>query len=107
MSSSNYQLIYQAIENKKQIHADYQNYHRQMCPHVLGHKQNKEQALFCQFGGESKTDGVITPDNAKWRCILVEELSNVKIVDGDWYTLDTTGQKRTTCVDEIDIEIPF
>lgn len=107
MQSQNFELIMQAIKNNQQIHADYDGHHREMCPHVLGYKAGKEQALFCQFGGTSSSQGQINPNNAQWRCIPVEELSNVEIVDGEWHTLDTKHQRRTSCVDEVVIEVPF
>lgn len=108
MPSQNFNFIKQAIENKQQIHADFDGYHRGMCPHVLGvNKNGKEQALFCQFAGESKSQGIITPVNAQWRCIPVEELSNLKIVNGEWHTLDTKHKRRTSCVDNITIEVPI
>ena len=78
-----YDLIREAILEKKIIHATYRGQHREMCPHVLGRKNGKPQALFYQFGGESNSrpiqpDG--SPDN--WRCLELALLSDVRIVEG-------------------------
>jgi len=105
MSSTSYQLIAEAIRSKKQIHSTYSGLHREMCPHVLGYKDGKEQALFVQFGGLSSSKGSITPASAEWRCIPVGNLSNIKLVDGPWYTLETQNKRRTSCVDQIDVEV--
>ena len=39
-----YELIKDAILNKKQITAVYDGYYREMCPHALGTKNGKQQA---------------------------------------------------------------
>ena len=104
MPSSNYDLIRQAIIDKAQVIAVYQGHEREMCPHVIGLKGNKEQALFCQFGGYSGSAGTVTPDSLLWRCLSIDTLSEVLIRSGPWYTIDTHTQ-RQTCVDIIDVEV--
>lgn len=107
MASQNFQFIMEAIKNKQQIYAEFDGNPRKMCPHVLGYSNGIEQALFCQFGGRSTSEGEIRPDNAKWRCIPVQKLLNVRIVNGPWYTLETKHKRRTSCVDKIIAEVPF
>ena len=99
-----YELIKQAILGRKQVHADYKGYQRQLCPHVIGWKDGKAQALFYQFGGRSSSG--LAPDGSgdNWRCLFLDELSNVTIHDGDWHTAPN-HTRRQTCVDEIDVEI--
>ncbi len=106
MPSSNYELIRQAIIAKKQVIAVYQGHEREMCPHVIGLKDDKEQALFCQFGGCSGSAGAITPDSRLWRCLFIDELSDVSIRQGQWYTIDTHTQ-RQNCVDVVDVEMDW
>ena len=43
--SAAYELIAKAILEKKAISATYQNRYREMCPHTLGYKNDKEHAL--------------------------------------------------------------
>ena len=102
-----YQIVRQAIIEKKQIHATYSGLHREMCPHVIGTKYGKQQALFYQFGGESSSRP-IQPDGSKenWRCIEIAKLSNVRIVDGAWHTAPDHSRPQT-CVGEIDVEVEF
>ena len=94
-----YQLVKQAILEKKQIHAEYKGYTRQMCPHVIGWKDGKPHALFYQFGGQSSSGGL-----PQWRCMNLEELSNVSAVPGPWFT-DHSHSRPQTCVDQIDAEV--
>jgi hypothetical protein len=105
MNSSIYQIIAEAIQKKQQIHAVYNGRERKMCPYILGKKGDKEQCLFLQFGGYSNSEGVITSQEAKWRCIPIDNLSEIRVIDGDWYTLETQNKQKTTCVDSIDIEV--
>jgi hypothetical protein len=102
-----YALVRQAILEKKAIHATYSGLHREMCPHVIGLKNGKEQALFYQFGGESSSRP-IQPDGSKenWRCVEISKLSNVQIVAGAWHTAPDHSRPQT-CVDQIDVEVQF
>lgn len=48
---SNYELIRNAILGKQQIFAVYDSHPRELCPHAIGTKNGRQQALFYQFGG--------------------------------------------------------
>ena len=103
--TSTYDLIAHAIQNKMIVTATYQGHHREMCPHVLGKKNGRTQCLFYQFGGSSKSAGVITPGSPKnWRCIPIDELINVDIISGEWQTASNHSVPQT-CVDEIYYEV--
>lgn len=104
--SNNYDLIAEAIKNKKQVIAMYKGKLREMCPHVLGRKNGKEQALFYQFGGESSSSIIIPGSESNWRCIQLDGLTNVSLRDGDWHTADNHSRNQT-CVDDIDFEVSF
>ncbi|PHM29075.1 hypothetical protein [Xenorhabdus innexi] len=104
--SDNYDLIEEAIRNKKQVIAMYKGHLREMCPHVLGKKNGKEQALFYQFGGHSSSGSIIPGSQRNWRCIQIDGLSDITLRNGEWHTADNHSQKQT-CVDDIDIEVIF
>ena len=106
ISSDAYSLIRYAILNKNQIVADYRDHARFLCPHVLGKKGGREQALFYQFAGQSSTGLGPDGDPANWRCMFIEELSNVTVQDGDWHTAPNHSRPQT-CVDDIDAEVSF
>ncbi|WDK83020.1 hypothetical protein [Xanthomonas campestris] len=104
MNNSTYTLIRNAIANKQVVVATYQDHVREMCPHVIGRKNGREQALFYQFGGTSSS-GPIIPDAPKnWRCIPIEGLSAVTVKDGPWVTAANHSRPQT-CVDEVDLEV--
>lgn len=96
-------LIVEAIRGKKQVLAIYDGLRREMCPHVVGYKDGNPHCLFYQFAGESS--GTIYPQGdprayQNWRCMDIDKLSNVRLRDGEWYSL-SWHKRRQTCVDEI------
>ncbi len=99
--SAVYNIIRNAILQKHQVIATYQGYQREMCPHVLGTKRGHERALCFQFAGGSRKR---LPPTGQWRCIDLDQLSNVSTRQGPWHTGSRrlwTDQKQT-CVDWID-----
>ena len=102
---SNYELIKYAIQNKKQVTAMYEGRYREMCPHNLGTKLGRQQAMFYQFGGDS-SKGPITPANAQWRCMQLDKLTHLEVKDGLWFTGDNHSRPQT-CVDRIEYEVAF
>ena len=72
-----------------------------MCPHALGTKNGRRQALFFQFAGESNRG---LPPGGDWRCLPLDGLSDVSLHKGSWYTDDRYDQVQT-CVDEIDVAV--
>ena len=97
-----YSLIRQAMLDKHQVHAGYQGRFRKMCPHTLGTKNGRRQALFFQFGGESRRG---LPSEGDWRCLPVDELTDVSVHEGPWYG-DDRYHPSQSCVAEVDVEVP-
>jgi hypothetical protein len=104
MSSANYTIVRNAILNKQQVVATYKDHIREMCPHVIGTKNGREQALFYQFGGTSSSGAIVPGAPQNWRCIPIEGLTNITVRVGDWHTGSNHTQPQT-CVDDIDVEI--
>ncbi len=103
--ASNYALIRQALVEQLQVVATYQGHRREMCPHVIGEgPEGNAQCLFYQFGGTSasglRPDG--SPDN--WRCIPVNQLTDVTLRPGPWHTA-SNHSRRQTCVAYVDVEV--
>lgn len=101
---SNYELIERAIKEKLQITAVYKGFYREMCPHALGTKAGRQQALFYQFGGEG-SQGPVTPGSTNnWRCIPIEGLTEIELHSGEWHTAGNHSRAQT-CVDHIHLEV--
>lgn len=99
--AGNYDLIRQAIIDLKQVVASYRGYLRELCPHTIGTKNGRKQALFFQFGGESSSG---LPPGGEWRCIPVDEMTEISVRDGEWRT-DGRHSQPQTCIDAIDVEV--
>lgn len=93
----------QAIIDKQQIIATYAGHQREMCPHVIGSKAGREQALFFQFAGGSSSG---LPPGGEWRCIPIDGLSDVSAQPGEWHTGPRHSQPQT-CVDQVDVEVAY
>jgi hypothetical protein len=104
MAGSTYDLIRSAILNKQQVVATYSGHVREMCPHVIGTKNGREQALFFQFAGTSSSGAIVPGSSDNWRCITINGLSNVSVRNGPWQTAANHSQPQT-CVDEIDVQV--
>jgi hypothetical protein len=99
--SDTYSTIRQAIEDQKQVVATYRGLVREVCPHAIGTKGGREQAIVFQFAGES-SQGL--PDGGEWRCLAIDGLSDVSVRSGEWHT-GTNHSQPNTCIDEVDVEV--
>ena len=102
MPSSIYRLFARAIEHRKQIVCTYGGHHRELCPIILGHKKNGEEAaLTFQFAGES---GSGLPPKGQWRCLRLSGVSNVRLRDGRWRSGPSHEQPQR-CVEIVDLDV--
>jgi hypothetical protein len=98
-----YRLVRTAVVGRRPIHASYHGRDRWFCPHRLGRNHEGQIRVLCyQYGGESgsglQTDG--SPTN--WRCIALEKLSRVELLEGAWHTAPNHSHPQT-CVAEVDV----
>lgn len=106
-SAEVYEIVRDAILNKKIIKATYNGYAREMCPHVVGlNKHHSEQALFYQFGGGSRTGLAPIGSSDNWRCVLLSKLRDVSSETGEWRSAPSHSRPQT-CVAAIDLEVEF
>jgi hypothetical protein len=99
-----YKTVRLAIEKRAPVRAAYKGHVREMCPHVIGTKKGRARALFYQFGGTSSSGIEADGSPRNWRCIHLDELSDVTIIDGEWHSAPNHSRPQT-CVDEIDLEV--
>lgn len=99
-----YDLLRQAILRRQQVLAVYKNLPREFCPHVLGMKGDARHCLGYQFAGQSTTDAIVPGSTGNWRCFVVDDLSQVSLREGPWFTAPN-WDRRQTCVERIDVEV--
>jgi hypothetical protein len=101
MPSQIYQLFRAAIVDRKQITCIYGRYYRELCPHVLGHKDGHEAALTFQFAGQSSSG---LPPAGEWRCLVLALVRDAHLRDGEWHT-GPRHSSQQTCVDTVEVDV--
>jgi hypothetical protein len=97
-------LAWTAVANKRPIEATYQGRHRLFCPHRLGRNREGRLRVLCyQYGGDSSSGLERGGSPANWRCVALEKLSRVKLVEGAWHTAPNHS-RPASCVAEADID---
>lgn len=98
-----YNLLRQAIIDRKQVVCVYQGLPREVCPHAIGTKRGERHVLVFQFGGQS-SQGL--PPDGQWRCMNPDEISGAIIQAGPWRT-GSSHTRPQTCIDQIDVEVAY
>ena len=99
-----YQLLRTAVMQKRPIRAAYDGRERWLCPHRLGRNgQGRLRALCDQYGGQSGSGLEAAGSLANWRCIAVEKLSRVELLEGAWHTAPNHSRPQT-CVVTVDVD---
>lgn len=97
-----YELVWTAVERKWAIEALYHGRPRLFCPHRMG--RNREgQLRVLQYGGDSKSGLQPEGSPANWRCIELEKLSRVRLVESAWHTAPNHSRPGS-CVPDADID---
>ena len=92
------------MANKRPIEATYQERHRLFCPHRPGRNQQGRLRVLCyQYGGESLSRLQPVGSPANWRCVALEKLNRVKLVEGAWHTAPNHS-RPAACVADTDID---
>ncbi len=99
-----YRLVRAAVVEKHSIRAIYQGRDRWLCPHRLGRNHEGQMRVLCyQYGGESSSGLQPVGSPANWRCIALEKLSRVELVEDHWHTAPNHSRPQT-CVAEVDVD---
>jgi hypothetical protein len=99
-----YELVKTAATCKQPIVAIYHGRKRLLCPHRLGwNKEGRPQALCYQYGGESRSGLESEGSPANWRCVALEMLSRVELLEGSWRTAPNHSRPQS-CVARVDVD---
>jgi hypothetical protein len=93
------------IIHRRPIAALYRERRRLLCPHLLGWNRYRRLRVLCyQFGGDSESglEPTGAPDN--WRCLAVEHLDHVELLDGPWQTAENHSRHQT-CIEEVELDV--
>jgi hypothetical protein len=82
-----YELLRTSLLTRKPVSATYNGKLRLFCPHVLGRNKADVPHVLCyQFGGISNSGLKERGSADNWRCLCVEKLTDVKLIEGRWHT---------------------
>jgi hypothetical protein len=99
-----HRLIWTSVRHRYPMAAVYKGRHRLLCAHRLGrNKQGQLRVLCYQYGGESETGLQPFGSPANWRCIAVEKLSAVELLEGSWRTAPNHS-RPASCIADADID---
>ncbi len=99
-----YWLVWNAVARKQPMEARYHGRHRLLCPHRLGRNQQGQLRVLCyQYGGESRSGLQPVGSPANWRCVVLEKLGAVKLLEGSWRTAPNHS-RPASCVIDADID---
>jgi|SRR4051812_27374093 hypothetical protein len=99
-----YRLVWTAIATKQPIGALYKDRPRFFCPHRLGRNRANQLRVLCyQYGGESESGLAPVGSSDNWRCVALEKLRKVELLQGSWQTAPNHS-RPATCVVEADID---
>jgi hypothetical protein len=99
-----YDLVWSAVANRRPLEATYQGRLRLFCPHRLGRSRAGQLRVLCyQYGGESRSGLQPEGSPSNWRCVELEKLSRVKLLQDTWRTAPN-HLRPASCVAEADID---
>jgi hypothetical protein len=99
-----YRAVRTAVETRRPNSAVYHDRQRFFCPHRLGRNKDGQLRVLCyQYGGESESGlkPVGSPEN--WRCVAVDKLRSVELLDGLWRTAPHHS-RPASCVVAADVD---
>ena len=93
-----YARVWTAIAARRPVAAVYHGHPRLLCPHRLGTNERGALRVLCyQYGGDSESGLQPTGSPSNWRCLVLEKLSKVELLDDVWQT--TSNHSRpASCV---------
>jgi len=100
-----YRVVWTAVRQRQPIEAIYQRRLRLLCPHRLGRNADGQLRVVCyQYGGESQSGLQPIGSSANWRCVVLEKLSRVKLLEDPWRTAPNHSRPGS-CVIQSDIDV--
>jgi hypothetical protein len=96
LSEQTYALIRTAVIGRRPIAAVYGGRPRLVCPHRLGwNGDGRPQVLCYPYGGASESGLLPSGAPENWRCLAVEKLLEVAVLEDPWRTAPNHTRPQT------------
>jgi hypothetical protein len=101
-----YARVWTAIAARRPVAAVYHGHRRLLCPHRLGTNERGALRVLCyQYGGDSQSGLEPTGSPSNWRCLVLEKLSKVELLEDSWRTASNHSRPASCLVNpHIDAE---
>ena len=94
-----------AIVHRRPIAALYRGRKRLLCPHLLGWNRRRRLQVLCyQYGGDSESGLQPAGSSDNWRCLALENLSQVELLDGPWQTAENRSRPQN-CIEVVELDV--
>jgi hypothetical protein len=99
-----HRLVYAAVVGRRPLVGIYDSCRRWLCPHKLGWNRGGQLRVLCyQYGGESISGLQSQNSAANWRCLALEKLSAVELLDEAWHSAPNHSQPQT-CIERVEVD---
>jgi len=99
-----YRLVRTAVVSKRPRRVIYHGHVRWLCPHRLGRNNDGQLRVLCyQYAGASGSGLQSAGSPANWRCVALEKLSRVELLEEVWRTAPNHSRPQT-CIAEVEVE---
>lgn len=83
-----WEILEQAITQRRTIRAHYHDQPRLLCPHALGWKNGRAKAVVYQADGTTSTGPLPANPQQRWRSLFIDEIEHATITNDEWQTAD-------------------
>jgi hypothetical protein len=104
IDTDTYAVVRDAIARRRTLIAVYDGLRRELCPWAVGSKRGTPRGLFYQRGGLTSTGPVVPGSPNNWRCMDLDRLEILEVIDGDWAG-PTEHRRPSGCLDVIDFDL--
>ncbi|MGH9267978.1 MAG: WYL domain-containing protein [Acidimicrobiales bacterium] len=77
-------LLAQAVIDRRTVRAAYHGHERLLCPHQLGWKNGRARVLSYQAAGSTSGGPLNADHHQRWRWMFVDEIEDAAITDDRW-----------------------
>jgi hypothetical protein len=97
-------LLAQALTERRPVRALYRGAERTLCPHALGWKNRRAKLLAYQSDGTTSHGPLPTDTHQRWRSMFIDEIETAVLTDQPWQTADNYSLNTNT-IDHIELAI--
>jgi WYL domain len=104
-TTTTWDLLEQALRQRRPVWACYHGQDRLLCPHALGWKNGRAKVLAYQADGTTTAGPLPTGTTQRWRSLFIDQIKDLRITDETWETADNYSYSRSNCIDQLALAI--